>query len=162
MFRMMKTACIEAPADVVWAHLSRLDQIHLWTDVIHRSYLTTQASCGVGAERVCELGHDRSVTERIVAWEEGSSFTYESTNAPMMRFARNRWSVRAEGNRTLVTTEAEFELRGGWLGRLLGHVIVPILAFALPNPMVKLKYWIENGRPFEGRASALPTPLAGC
>ena len=99
MFRMTKTACIDAPADVVWAHLSRLDQIHVWTDVIHRSYLTT---------------------------------------------------------------DAEMEFRGGWLGRLLGFVLVPILSFALPNPIVKLKFWIETGRPFEGKASALPVPLASC
>lgn len=162
MFRMTKSACVEAPASVVWAHLSRLDQIHLWIDVIHHSYMASEAACGVGAERVCELGGQRAVRERIVAWDEGCSFTYESTDAPMMTRARNTWSVRAEGDRTLVTTEAEMEFRGGWFGLVIGHILVPLLALALPNPIVKLKFWVENGRPFTGKASALPRPVATC
>ena len=162
MFRMIKSACIEAPASVVWAHLARLDQIHLWTDVIHHSYMTSEAACGVGAERVCELGGERAVRERIVAWDEGRSFSYESTDAPLMKWARNTWSVRAEGGRTLVTTEAEMEFNGGWLGRLAGHLLVPLLGVVLPNPIVKLKFWVETGRPFTGKASALPRPVATC
>src|SRR4051812_45229651 len=113
MFRMSSRGCIEAPVEVVWAHLSRLDQIHVWTDVIHRSYMASECSSGVGAERVCELGGTRSLHERVIAWEEGVSFTYESTDAPMMKLARNCWSVRADGERTVVTSDAEMEFRGG-------------------------------------------------
>ena len=46
-----------------------------------------------------------------------------------MKLARNRWSVRAEGARTLVTTDAEMESRGGWLDRLLGFVLVPFASW---------------------------------
>jgi hypothetical protein len=97
-----------------------------------------------------------------VAWEEGVSFTYESSDAPMMKLARNRWSVRAEGNRTLVISEAEMEFRGGLFGRLLGWIFVPLLGVLLPNPLAKFKFWVEHGRPFQGKASSLPTPNALC
>jgi ligand-binding SRPBCC domain-containing protein len=162
MFKMTTSACVEAPADVVWAHLARLDQISVWTDVIHRAHVSGTCSAGVGAERTCELGGGRALHERFVAWDEGRSFTYESTDAPMMKLARNKWSVTPMGARSLVTSEAEMEFRGGWLGRILGFVLVPLMTLVLPNPLAKLKFWIENGRPFEGRARALPVPSVAC
>jgi ligand-binding SRPBCC domain-containing protein len=162
MLKMTQSACVEAPVSVVWDHLSRLDQIHVWTDVIHRVEVGGTCSRGVGTERTCELRGSRSVHERFVEWREGESFTYESVDAPLMKLARNRWSLRAEGDRTVVTSEAEMQLRGGMFGHLLGFVLVPLLALVLPNPLAKFKFWVENGRPFEGRASRLPRPSAAC
>lgn len=162
MHRMSISACVEAPAEVVWAHLSRLDQIHVWTDLIHDSHMTGACRSGVGAQRTCELGHGRRNHERVIAWHEGHSFTYESTDAPMMRLARNTWSVTPMGGRSLVRSDAEMEFRGGLLGRILGWVLVPVLARLLPNPLTKFKFWVENGRPFEGKASMLPAPPALC
>ena len=159
---MKSSACVDAPVHVVWAHLSALDQIHLWTDVIHRVEITSACAVGVGAERACELAGDRVLHERVIAWEDGSSFTYESRDAPMMAFARNRWSVRAEGDRTLVTSEADVVFRGGWLGRLAGYLLIPLIGAVLPNPLAKFKYWVENGRPFQGSARALPIPAIAC
>ncbi len=80
----------------------------------------------------------------------------------MMKLARNRWSVRPDGAGTLVTSEAEVEFRGGVFGWLLGWVIVPLLRLLLPNPLAKFKFWVEQGRPFEGKASKLPSPPALC
>jgi hypothetical protein len=159
---MTKTACIEAPVDVVWAHLARLDQIHLWTDAIHRVSLSGECTAGVGAVRRCELRGKRTLHERVVAWTEGVSFTYESTDAPMMKLARNCWSVRAEGERTLVMSEAEIAFRGGVLGWLLGWIFVRLIELLLPNPLAKFKYWVEHGRPFSGKASKLPSPATVC
>lgn len=162
MFRMTSSACIDAPVDIVWAHLARLDQIPLWTDAIRRAHVEAGGAARVGTLRTCELRGNRILHERVVAWNEGVSFTYESKDAPMMKLARNCWSVRAEGHRTLVVSEADVEFRGGLLGRLLGWVLVPLIRLLLPNPLAKFKFWVEHGRPFEGRASKLPAPPEVC
>lgn len=162
MHRMSATACVDAPSSVVWDHLARLDAIHLWTDLVHHSRVDGACHRGIGPERVCELGAGRTNRERVIAWEEGHSYTYVSFDAPMMREARNTWSVTPMGDRTLVRTDAEIVFRGGWLGQALGYLLVPLLALLLPNPLVRFKFWVENGRPFEGRARALPTPAALC
>lgn len=162
MFRMTKSACVEAPVDVVWKHLAQLDQIPLWTDAIRHASVAGECTAGIGAVRTCELRGNRKLHERIVAWEEGVSFTYESTDAPMMKLARNTWSVRAEGGRTLVTSDAEIELGGGIFGWLFGWILVSLLSLLLPNPLAKFKYWVEHGRPYEGKASKLPAPAALC
>ncbi|GDX82830.1 hypothetical protein LBMAG42_46410 [Deltaproteobacteria bacterium] len=39
-----------------------------------------------------------------MAWDEGRSFTRESADAPMMKLARNTWSVTPMGHRSLVTS----------------------------------------------------------
>ena len=162
MIRLVTTACIEAPPEVVWAHLSKLDALHLWTDAVHHSYLSGSCSSGVGAERVCDLGHRREMHERVTAWTEGQSFTYESADAPMMKRARNTWSIQPDGRGTRVVSEAEVELRGGIFGRLLELLFRPLLGLFLPNPLAKFKYWVETGRPFQGKASRLPVPVAVC
>ena len=162
MHEMIATACIEAPHDEVWKHLARLDQVHLWTDVIHHSYMTTACATGVGAERACELPRGKGLRERVVAWDEGRSFTYESSDAPMMALARNTWTVEAIGARTLVTSRAELCFRGGLAGYVLGWLLVPLLRRLLPNPLAKFKFWVENGRPYEGRTSSLPVPAPVC
>lgn len=162
MHRMSASACVDAPAAVVWEHLARLDQIHLWTDLIHDARIEGACHHGVGTERVCELGAGRSNRERVIAWDEGRSYTYVSFDAPMMKEARNTWSVTPMGDRTLVRTDAEIVFRGGWFGRALGYVLVPLLGWLMPNPLVKFKFWVENGRPYVGKARALPVPLPGC
>ena len=74
---------------------------------------------GVGAERICELTGRQTITERWVAWEEGRSFTYEGFGIPLMKRAVNRWSVLPQGEKTLLTSEAELEVKGGIL---VGHL----------------------------------------
>ena len=162
MLRTTASACIEAPAHVVWEHLAQLDKLHLWIDLVHHSYISSACATGVGAERTCNLGGSRTLHERVVAWDEGRSFTYESSDAPLMRLARNTWSVTPVGEKCLVTSEAELELRGGWFANALGWMLLPLIRLLLPNPLAKLKFWVENGRPYEGRARSLPVPLAAC
>ncbi len=162
MRRMTVSACVDAAAAVVWAHLSRLDQIHVWTDLIHDSRTSGACSMGVGAERSCEFGRSRSNHEHVIAWDEGRSFAHESTDAPMMRLSRSAWSVTPMGERAQVRSEAEMEFKGGLLGRILGWLLVPVLARLLPNPLTKFKFWAESGRPYEGKASPLPVPVAFC
>lgn len=162
MFKMKMSACVHAPVDVVWAHLSQLDRLHLWTDAVHHSFVSSSCAVGVGAERTCELGGARTLHEKVVAWEDGKTFTYESTDAPLMKLARNRWTVQADGPYTRVTSEADLQFRAGVVGWLLGFLLVPLLRVLLPNPLSKFKYWVENGHPFAGKASKLPAPALTC
>jgi hypothetical protein len=61
-----------------------------------------------------------------------------------------------------VSSEAEVVFRDGVLGWLLGWLLVPLLRIVLPNPLAKFKFWVENGRPYEGNASKLPVPPVRC
>jgi hypothetical protein len=163
MIRLSASVCIDAPVAVVWEQLARLEEIRLWAEPIKRATCAAGRSRGVGALRRCELAGNLIVEERWTAWEEGRSFRYEGFGLPGVKYAVNTWSVAPHGpSQTLLTTNAEVELKGGRLGRLLE----PLMRFAMsrmaPSSLAAFKYLVENGRPFEGRHSELPRAPATC
>jgi Polyketide cyclase / dehydrase and lipid transport len=93
MIRLSGSVCIDAPAELVWARLAKLEDIELWSHLIKRATCPGERSRGVGAERTCELAGNITILERWVAWDEGRSFAYEGTGLPLVKRARNVWSV---------------------------------------------------------------------
>src|SRR5262245_58747338 len=102
MIRLFVSICIEAPVEVVWAQLAKLEDIQLWSEAVVQARCEGPISHGIGAERTCELVGNRTIHERWIAWDEGRSFQYEGVGIPMMHRARNRWSVVSQGAQSLL------------------------------------------------------------
>lgn len=162
MVRLYASACIEAPAEQVWAHLARIEDIALWSEQVVRARCEGAVSRGVGAERTCDLVGKRTITERWLAWDEGRSFTYEGSGIGVIKRAVNRWSVIPQGERALLTSEAEVEFAGGAFGRALAVALAPLLRRMAPNALAGFKYLVEHGRPYGGKLSELPRAPATC
>ena len=162
MIKLFASVCIEAPADIVWARLAKLEDIALWSEAVVDARWEGAISHGVGAERTCELAGKRTIKERWVAWEEGRSFTYEGFGIPLVKRAANRWSVLPHGEQALLTSEAELELKGGVLGRMLEPLIGPLMRRMAPNALAGFKYLVEHGHPYAGKAARLPRAPAAC
>jgi len=163
MIKMLGSVCIDAPAAAVWERLAKLEDIKLWAEPIRRASCEGGLSRGVGAKRRCELAGNIVIEERWTAWDEGRSFRYEGFGIPLVKRASNMWTVSPHSDQqTLLTSEAEIELKGGWLGKLLD----PLMEFAMrrmfPNSLAAFKYLVENGRPYEGKHSTLPRASAAC
>lgn len=162
MIKFSGSVCIDAPAAAVWNQLARIEDIKLWSEPIRR-VTCDGALRGVGARRRCALGGNVVVEERWTAWDEGHSFRYQGCGIPLVKRAVNTWSVTPHSaQQTLLTSEAELELKGGWLGRWLE----PLMAFAMrrmaPNSLAAFKYLVEHGRPYEGRHATLPRAAVTC
>ena len=162
MIKLFASVCIEAPAETVWARLAKLEDIQLWSEPVVRARCEGTLSQGVGAERTCELAGNYTIKERWVAWDEGRSFTYEGFGIPLMKRAANRWTVVPQGEQSLLTSEAELEIKGGVFGRVLEPLLVPLLRRMAPNALAGFKYLVENGHPYAGKASKLPRVPATC
>jgi hypothetical protein len=162
MIRLTASVCIEAPAARVWAHLARLEDIQLWSDAVLQARCDGPVTHGVGAERTCELVGHRTIHERWVDWDEGRSFTYEGFGIPLVKRASNRWSVLPHGDKALLTSEAEVELKGGMVGRLLEPVMGPLMRRMGPRALAAFTYLVEQGQPYDGKASELPPAPALC
>jgi carbon monoxide dehydrogenase subunit G len=159
---MSDSVCVDAPVERVWAALSDLGSIHNWSPTIRHSYCVGTQSRGVDTVRVCELGGNVTITETMTDWQEGTSFTYVGTGLPLVKRARNHWRVEAQGARTLVTTVAEVELRGGAAGRVLEPVMRIMSRRMGPASLASLKYLVEHGTPYKGKATRLLPVPSGC
>ncbi len=162
MIKLFASVCIEAPAPTVWARLARLEDIQLWSDSVLRARCEGDVAQGVGAERTCDVTGNLTIKERWVAWDEGHSFKYEGSGVPLMKRATNQWSVVAQGEKTLLTSESELEIRGGVLGRLLEPLLGPLLRRTAPQALAAFKYFVEQGRPYPGKVADLPTAPVIC
>lgn len=162
MITLTASVCINATTPLVWEHLARIEEIQLWSELVLSARISGALSQGVGAERICELAGSRTIRERWIAWDEGRSFEYEGYDIPLVRRARNRWSVAAHGDRTLLTSEASVVLRGGLAGALLEPLMAPVMRRTAAGTLAAFKYLVEHGQPYPGRASELPPAPAVC
>src|SRR5947207_4138942 len=156
MIKLFASVCIEAPAPTVWASLAQLEDIQLWSDSVLRARCAGAVSQGVGAERTCELAGNLTIKEHWVAWDEGRSFKYEGFGIPLMKRATNQWSVVPQGEKSLLTSAAELEISGGVLGQILEPLLRPLLRRTAPQTLAAFKYFVEQGRPYAGKAAELP------
>ena len=162
MFSIKVTACIDASCEATWDVLSDLESISLWSEPVTLAKCDGDIKQGVGAERICHLGNNMVITECWISWVEGESYTYEGFNLPLVKSAKNTWSVKSENGKTLLTSESEIVLKGGRVGKLLE----PLMRFASnrigSDSLSAFKFLVENGKPYEGKHSLLPRVSAVC
>lgn len=162
MIKLFASVCIEAPSEIVWARLAKLEDIQLWSGSVLQARCDGPLSQGVGAKRTCDLKGNITIREHWVEWDEGCSFKYEGFGIPLMKRASNKWSVLPHGEKSLLTSEAELEMKWGAFGRILELLMGPVMRRMAPRTLAPFKYLVENGHPYHGKDSQLPRPQAIC
>jgi hypothetical protein len=156
------SVCIDAPLHAVWERLARLEDIQLWPEAVVAARCDGELSRGVGAQRTCTLVGGLTIKERWLEWEEGRSFTYEGVGVPFVAMARNEWTVHPEGERTLLTSNADVSLKGGLLGRLLAPLLRPQFDRMATRTFAAFKYLVEHAEPPTDKHRRLPAVPATC
>lgn len=162
MIRIVNSVCIEASSDSVWQALSNLESVTLWVEPILEARCSGVTRRGVGAERVCRLKGNMTIHEKWISWNEGNSFSYIGYGMPLIKSAKNTWSIKNENGKTLLTSDAEIEFKGGIFGRLLEFAMESVMRRMGPPTLSAFKYWVENGRPYEGKHASLPKAPITC
>ncbi|MFY0677547.1 MAG: SRPBCC family protein [Neptuniibacter sp.] len=162
MLKMQSSACVHATPEVTWNVLADLENISVWSEPVLSAECRGNRKKGLGTERVCDLGNGLMIVERWVSWNEGVSYCYEGFNLPLVNSARNTWSIRSINGKTLITTESEIILKGGFLGRLIEPIVLHFSNKMAANALAAFKYLVENGEPYEGKHSKLPRAPTLC
>lgn len=162
MLKMKSSACIDANPETTWAFLTDLENISSWSETVLSSECKGERKKGIGAERRCRIGKNVVIIERWVSWKEGEFYTYEGFNLPLVKSARNTWSVKAENGKTLLKTESEVVLKGGIFGRILEPIMLLVSKKMASDALSAFKYLVENGKPYEGKHSSLPRAPVVC
>ena len=116
---------INAPVAEVWQALAAIGNIYQWNPGVKASYTTSEVSEGLGATRYCDLGGKNFLDEEVVVWQPNEALTMRitGTNLPFAT-ADIRFSLRPEGEETIVTVSPLYELKFGVLGKVLDRAYV--------------------------------------
>lgn len=141
---------IRAPAEDVWRVIGeRWGDVHRILPSLSASRLVTPGPAGPGAARVCELREPlmgiRVVEERVTVWEDGRSFGYVFDRPPWpMASVSNTWTLRAEGDETVLTLTPSLRLRGGGATQWLAPALLWALARSLEGDLPRMVEAIER------------------
>lgn len=158
MIRKKTVVKVDAPADVVWHTLSKLDDIQIYMQAVKKSVMSSSSSEGVGAQRTCDIEGIGTLAEQIVEWNDGTGFKYEvvAGRPAIMRKLSNRWEMRKVGNQTEVSMEIEAHAKYGMIGHLLERIAIkPQIARASMAGLAQVKYYLENGHAYAGDVDKL-------
>jgi len=161
MLVLKNSVCVKAPVEKVWKYLAAIENVDLWVPAIKHAHCEGENARGLGAVRICKLDNFE-VREDFVEWDEGRGFKYIAKGAPMLLSASNSWRIEPVGDQTLISSRTEIIVKGGVFGRLLEPLIYLATRFGFPNALAPLKYYIETGKPFTGKATDLPKALSYC
>jgi hypothetical protein len=160
VFSLASTVCIDAPVAAVWDYLARIEDIPLWSRGIISARTVPGHERGAGAERICRLVGGITLTERWLTWNDGASFSYEGHGLPGVRVARNTWTVESHGTQTILRSEADVQLKGGPLARLLDPIAKRQARRMGRLALGAFKYLVETGQAPEDLSVLLPAPAA--
>jgi len=163
MLEARQTVTIDAPADVVWRALAKLDAVSSWSHAVSKAYLKSSRDRGVGAERVCEVAGLGTLTERVVHWSEGEALSYEISGMPwIVKSAESSWQLEStRSDLTTLTVVMVIETRLGVLGSLMEKsLLAPKINAALRDIVTEFKHYIEARQPLFRDASGLTRATA--
>ena len=162
MPKLVRQVTINASKEKVWEVLADFSGVANWAPTISESRSTTEANGGVGAERTCRHVKMGNIEERIVAWEDGRSLSYDVFKGlPFpMKSLNNTWTVNAAGDHAIVSVAMEFRMGLGPLG------VLPALMARLPMrkemqvSLAGLKEYVETGEVVNTTKDLTATSLA--
>ena len=137
---------IDAPVEKVWEVLADFGAVYRWAPSVTDSYSTSKNNSGSEASRHCDVAGFGGIEETVTEWNEGREFTYVFTGVGPISEGYSTWSVKPQGDKTLVYTELRYTVRFGPLGALMNALIMRRkLAQSLGNALEGLKHHVNTG-----------------
>ena len=104
---------------------------------------------GVGAKRRCRLVDGRAMLERVVEWNDGTSYTVEFLEMPLpVDEARTTLEVQQDDSaRSIATMTFSYKLRPGFLNKLVESTLLrPVLRKRFRKILAGLARKAETGK----------------
>jgi ligand-binding SRPBCC domain-containing protein len=135
-----------------WERLRDLGKAHLYVPGIIDTKITTEQTEGVGASRQVFSKPRPPMDETVVAWEEGKAIELKlhfGDNDAQGPFAQSffRYSIEAQGEKTLVRNSMRYTMRWGIVGQLLELLLKRAFQNAVSDVVLAQKLYYETGEP---------------
>ena len=146
MTEFVEEIIVSAAPEKVWKTLSDIGNIYLWNPGVVHSEMMSLGNVDIGACRRCDLGGKNYLVEEIVEFEKLNKLTMRitDTNLPF-RTADIRFFVESQHNQSLVKVSPKYDLKYGWLGRVLDLLVVQShYRKGMRNLLFGLKQYVEE------------------
>jgi len=107
LIKVREQVQINVTKSKLWEIISDFGNVSRWHPYITQSAITSSSNQGVGTERSSEGLMPGTLPEKVVAWDEGNSITYEQKVIPL---GMTMLSISGEGDQTLFTSDFQVDL----------------------------------------------------
>ena len=141
---------VDAPTEEVWAAIGDFGNVAKVNPNVSNSYLTSDATDGVGATRHCDLSlYGASVEERITEWVDGEKLAidvYDSNRLPIIEDSTAMMRVDAVGEKTRLTSSLSYSVKYGPVGAVMNRLMLRgQFATAMKRFLAGIKHHVETG-----------------
>jgi ligand-binding SRPBCC domain-containing protein len=117
---------IDAPMEKIWASLSNIEELARYDPTVASSGALTPQRSGLDAKRKVTMKDGKNwFEEKVTQWVPNKALTYELTacSFPINRLLHS-YSFEKIGSRIKVKQVMEYEVKFGWLGRVLNKLVI--------------------------------------
>jgi len=117
---------IDAPMEKIWDSLSNIEELEKFDPTVKRSNALTPVKAGIGAARRVEMKDGKNwFEEKVTSWVPGKALTYELTACSFpIQGLSHTYSFERAGNRIRVKQVMVYQVKFGWLGRVMDRLII--------------------------------------
>ncbi len=114
-----------APRSAVWAVLADFPNIAQWNSGVAKSYATSDAIGGVGAQRHCDLSPAGTLEETIRAWDPENKMVVSIDSATKLPIRRGEvtFTLTEQGDGSATEIDYRYDTKWGVVGRLMGPLL---------------------------------------
>ena len=120
-----RSVLIDAPQAAVWSALADFQAVGDFHPTITSVNLESDHNGGLGSKRTCHFKDGTKISEEIVDWRDGESFTVVASNYSFpLKSMRASMGVRSVDGKSEAFMKMEYVPKFGPLGKLMGMLMM--------------------------------------
>ncbi|MCP5061982.1 MAG: SRPBCC family protein [Ignavibacteriae bacterium] len=149
-----KTIKVNVPTSKIWKVLKDFSGAENYSVEITTSPIINNVKSGLGAKRKCSFSNGKSLVEEIIEYKEGKGYRMllSESSMPMKYMKTAMWVKEIDSKSSEITMEAEFVMKGGPFGWIMGALMMkPMMKGLFKGVMTGLALYSENGKRLDGK-----------
>lgn len=126
MGKLTNSIVIAAPIATVWSALTDLELLSVTDPAVEKAVLLTEQRTGINAQRKVHMKDGKNwFDEKITVFQVNQHLTYELTACSFpIQSLKHNYSFQTEGSSIRVIQVMEYQVKFGWLGKLLDRILL--------------------------------------
>lgn len=143
------TIKVNIPAAQLWQVLADFRSVERFATTIKTSPIVSNITSGLGTKRLCTFNDGSSLVEEIIDFQDGQGFKMELSefSLPLKSMLAEMKVKAIDANSSELYMSADFVVKGGVLGSLMGHLIMrPVMKGVFKKLLTGLAYHCVTGK----------------